>query len=262
MALHRLEPIDGKVLHMAGQTPGEFSSYSNSLPEDIRPLAYSSYLPLVRLNETGAGVRWFRHLKQILRKLGNTNHVVLPHLAVSLKPPPHGESVRDHNPIPRLVNDGAYDTAIAELVAGLQLMNLPVFLRVGESYQNNTCRKLRFEKIFSLSCMLTCVTLGYEFNGRWNNYDAAEYVQSWRRIERAIAAATDTAADTAAATGIDKDDGTAQSSNNRPRGEATPTRASTRASTLRERVALVWDMTCDVRGARTNPWPYYPGSKY
>ena len=57
----------------------------------------------------------------------------------------------------RLINQGAYDLAIHELVYGLAWLDRPTFLRIG-----------------------------YEFNGRWNNYSAGEYVRAWHRIEDAL----------------------------------------------------------------------------
>ena len=40
---HRLEPEDGRVLHMAGQSPAEFAGYAQYLGPEKRPLAYTTY---------------------------------------------------------------------------------------------------------------------------------------------------------------------------------------------------------------------------
>jgi hypothetical protein len=169
------------VLHMAGQGVDEFEGYRDYLPSDSRPLAYTTYHSLWDLNATGGG-EYFDKLKDTLDLLGDADRVVLPHISLALTP---GGTTLD------LINQGAFDFALGELAKGLPRIGRPVFLRVG-----------------------------YEFNGHWNNYSAASYVQAWKRIEKEIA----------------------------------------KNITQRERTALVWDMTCDETGDRTDWKPYFPGA--
>eukprot|EP01052_Picozoa_sp_SAG31_P016146 SAG31_NODE_1059_length_10117_cov_4.434917_6_plen_634_part_00 len=146
---HALEPPDGHVLHGAQQGEAEFRNYSRYLGNGTAPMFYTTYVSLQSLNATGAGAKYCGGLLNLLQRVGDTEHVVLPHIAVTMTP---GATV-----LPQ-INSGAYDLAIAELLSGLQDMHLPVFLRPGQ-----------------------------EFNGHWNGYPAAEYVRVWRRIASALA---------------------------------------------------------------------------
>lgn len=145
----RLEPANGKILHMAGQSEQEFRGYADYLGPAKRPLAFSDYHALTDLNATGSGAAYFGKRRAFLDSLGDAGHAVLPHLGLALTP---GGTVIDQ------INRGQLDLAIEELAGGLPLLGRPVFLRVG-----------------------------YEFNGHWNNYSAPGYVAAWRRIEAAIA---------------------------------------------------------------------------
>ena len=85
-ALHRLEPAASHLLHMAGQSPAEFGHYSAYLRKDTRPLGYTSYLQVTDLLEEGKGARYFSEMRATLNTLGDANHVVLPHVSLSLTP--------------------------------------------------------------------------------------------------------------------------------------------------------------------------------
>eukprot|EP01050_Picozoa_sp_SAG11_P006047 SAG11_NODE_454_length_9347_cov_4.117539_5_plen_1638_part_00 len=146
---HTLEPANGTVLHGAQQGEDEFRNYSRYLGSDAGPMFYTTYASLQSFNLTGAGAKYCRGLLQLLRRLGDVEHVILPHLAVTMTP---GKST-----LPQ-INAGEWDLAIEELVSGLESMNLPVFLRPGQ-----------------------------EFNGEWNGYSPLEYVRVWRRIAAVLA---------------------------------------------------------------------------
>lgn len=186
-ARHRLEPEDGRILHMAGQSESEFQGYARYLGPAKQPMAYSSYHLFTELNAPGAGAAYFKSQRVFLDKLAaNDTVVVLPHVGLALTP---GGTVLDQ------INAGELDLAIDELASGLPLLGRPAFLR-----------------------------LGYEFNGHWNNYSAPAFVAAWRRIEAGIA----------------------------------------RNATTRDRVALVWDMSCDAvkeHGDHTDPTPFFPGAE-
>ena len=126
-ALRRLEPPDGSVLHMAGQSPGEFSGYTAYLSPDTRPLGYTTYHTLASLNassEGGLSDYWLK-FRQTLDSLGDQNHIVLPHLSLALTP---GYAVLEG------INSGAYDHAISELVSGIPVLGRPTFLRIGYEF--------------------------------------------------------------------------------------------------------------------------------
>lgn len=143
---HRLQPASGKVLHMAGQSPSEFGHYSNFLSFATRPLGYTSYLQVTELLEDSQkSARYFSEARATLDALGDKEHVVLPHVSLSLTP---GGVVLSN------INAGLYDNALAEFAAAVPLLGRPLFLRVG-----------------------------YEFNGHWNNYTALQFKKAWRRIE-------------------------------------------------------------------------------
>ena len=142
------------------------------------------YTSLTELNTSEAGATYFTGQRDALDALGDEDHVVLPHIGLALTP---GGTVLGQ------INRGELDLAIQQLAIGLPLLGRPAFLRIG-----------------------------YEFNGHWNNYSAAAYVEAWRRIEAVIAK-----------------------------------NATTRALT-----ALVWDMSCDAvkaHGDHIDPVPFYPG---
>ncbi len=183
---HRLEPITGRTLHLAGQSEYEYGNYSAYLPTMNRPLGYTIYHTITELNTSGAGSAYFTSLRLALERLGNgSSRVVLPHIGLALTP---GDTVLEQ------INSGQLDMAISELVNNIHLVGRPVFLRIG-----------------------------YEFNGHWNNYTAPAYVAAYQRIARRLLNAN---------------------------------------GSIRDRVALIWDMTCDEKGQRTNYLPFYPGNDY
>ena len=68
---HRLQPAAGKVLHMAGQSSAEFSTYGAFLSPLTRPLAYTTYLQITELREdSNKSTRLKSWLKAELVQLG------------------------------------------------------------------------------------------------------------------------------------------------------------------------------------------------
>ena len=127
-ARHRLEPEDGKVLHLAGQSPQEFGGYSAFLSTDSRPLGYTTYHSLTQLNTSGASATFFDKAKKTLDSLGDADHAVLPHIGLALTP---GGTVLDQ------INAGAYDLALSEFAAALPRVGRPAFIRIGCKYTSN-----------------------------------------------------------------------------------------------------------------------------
>jgi hypothetical protein len=109
---------------MAGQAPDEFEGYRDYLPSSSHPLAYTTYHSLWDLN-TSTGGKYFDKLKDTLDKLGDAEHVVLPHISLALTP---GSTTLD------LINKGAFDFALEQLGKGLPRIGRPVFLRVGYEF--------------------------------------------------------------------------------------------------------------------------------
>ena len=140
---------------MAGQSTTEFGAYSSYLSSTTRPAGYTSYLQITELLEdSGKSARYLADMRSTLDALGDAEHVVLPHVSLSLT----GRSASPSMSTVDGINAGLYDTALVQFAAAIPLLGRPLFLRVG-----------------------------YEFNGHWNNYSAPAYIQAWRRIEHALA---------------------------------------------------------------------------
>ena len=142
---------------MAGQSTTEFRGYSDFLPETTRPAAFTQYFSLSELLEDDhKAERYFTSIREELDGLGDAEHVVLPHISISLTKDVDGHT--DGTSVPAAVIAGKYDAALKQFVDAVPILGRPLFLRIG-----------------------------YEFNGHWNNYSAPQYIQAWRRIEAALA---------------------------------------------------------------------------
>eukprot|EP00040_Diaphanoeca_grandis_P012947 m.65492 g.65492 ORF g.65492 m.65492 type:complete len:529 (+) comp23565_c0_seq1:62-1648(+) len=135
--LHVLEPAEGKAIHCAGQDDVSFSNYAHFM-DTAAPAMYMTYTGLANLERS-----WFVSLNASLHKHESANRFFIPQIGLAL---PSGDALSR-------VGSGGYDAQLVELVAGLELLNRPVFIRVG-----------------------------YEFNGQWNNYSATDYQTAWSKI--------------------------------------------------------------------------------
>lgn len=163
--LHLLEPPDGVCLHGAGQDPYDFANYARfmsneSSPSPLTPpLLFMSYVQLSALNTTAGVPSFFTQLDASLACYGDGSDGVymIPQLGVAMtlddgdgKTPPYDDKVAR----------GDYDYAISQLVVGLKALGgRPLLMRIG-----------------------------YEFNGKWNNYGNDTFIASWQRIHAAVRA--------------------------------------------------------------------------
>ena len=144
--LHRLQPGLGRIIHMAGQSTTEFNGYNSFLPAATRPAAFTQYFALSELLEDNhKAERYFTDIREKLDGLGDEQHVVLPHISVSMTKNVDGRT--DGTSVPAAVIAGKYDAALKQFADAIPLLGRPLFLRIG-----------------------------YEFNGHWNNYSAPQYV--------------------------------------------------------------------------------------
>ena len=149
-----LVPRAGQALHCGGQSSDAFSNYSSFMVQGAAaPGCFMTYVSLATLKRS-----WFADLQRELQQVSPGAYVV-PQIGLNL---PHGNELAG-------VGNGTYDAQIAELVAGLSLLNRPAYVRVG-----------------------------YEFNGQWNNYPPAAYLSAWERVVGAWRADAALASTTAA----------------------------------------------------------------
>lgn len=167
--LRLLEPPDGACLHGAGQDPWDFANYaafmSNASAAPAAPLTppllFMSYVQLSDLNATTGVPGFFTSLNNSLACYGaggaGAGVFMLPQLGVAMtlddgdgKTPPYDDKVAR----------GDFDYAIAQLVVGLRALGgRPLLMRIG-----------------------------YEFNGIWNRYGNATFIEAWGRIHAAVRA--------------------------------------------------------------------------
>lgn len=152
LALTRLEPRDGAILHGGGEYPGNFETYSAFLGArgpSVKMLYFGDW-PALNSTPPGAVNSWFAAAAAALDgDAAPDGAFVVVQLGLQL-PLNGGEAA---------VASGALDAAVRALTAGLRALARPVFLRVG-----------------------------YEFNGPWNGYRAPSYIGAYRRIAAAVRA--------------------------------------------------------------------------
>lgn len=73
------------MLHGAGQSDDEFDGYSQYLPPSTRPMFYTRYEDLPKLNASGAGAKFFDDFRRTLDNLGDASRTILLHIALALK---------------------------------------------------------------------------------------------------------------------------------------------------------------------------------
>ena len=135
----RLEPDVSVVLHGAGQSDEvSFAAYTKAMGA-ARPMLSMSYVDLH--DDLGA------YFLRVRNELARYPDLVIPQIGLAMN---EGESGRHYE---GSVGRGVEDARLKQLVAGLQSLGRPVFLRIG-----------------------------YEFNGSWNGYKAVDYVAAFRRI--------------------------------------------------------------------------------
>ena len=147
--LHRLQPASGRIVHMAGQSPTEFSGYSSFLPDVTRPVAFTTYFTLSELLEDkNKAERYFTEMREELDGLGDTQHVVLPHISVSMTKNVDGPT--DGSSIPAAVIAGKYDSALKQFADAIPLLGRPLFLRIGYEFNSIQFNYFYLQKINSI----------------------------------------------------------------------------------------------------------------
>ena len=122
---HVLEPADGAAVHCAGQSPGAFAQYTAFMGRGHSPAAFMTYVGLGNL-ERG----WFVQLRQTLEAANNTGAFIIPQIGLDL---PHGAELSR-------VSTPDYHPQLAELVAGLDLLGRPAYIRVGYEFNGQWVR--------------------------------------------------------------------------------------------------------------------------
>lgn len=167
--LRLLEPADGILIHGAGQDPFfyTFSTYTGYManPNDggpmVPPLLSMTYMGVKGLNQSTPGQTApdFVTLANALGCYGSPNSgvMIIPQLGLSMTDDDGSGTVP---PYDKEVAEGLYDFGISQLVNGLKTLNgWPVFMRIG-----------------------------YEMNGKWNNYTNTTFIAAWQRIHAAVKA--------------------------------------------------------------------------
>ena len=119
---HRLTPIDGSIIHCAGQTNQDFSDgdgftgYSNYLNGTTRPSMYMIYSAL-----NGMNVEWFNELNSILNGFG-------PNQYTGVQLGLWFSGMADQ------VANGEMDGYINAMINGIQLIERPFLIRIGYEF--------------------------------------------------------------------------------------------------------------------------------
>ena len=143
----RLEP-GNRIIHGAGQDPQGFADYQQIFDKDHGPLIYMTYIGL-------------RHPVAVVSEWGTRVRGELAALEPRRVIPQIGLNISAGNDtgvgVDAEVADGKYDAQINAFAQAIASFGRPVFIRIG-----------------------------YEFEGSWNNYAPATYVQAWMRITRIL----------------------------------------------------------------------------
>lgn len=141
----RLEPRESVVLHGAGQSDGvSFAAYTQAMGT-AKPMLSMSYVDLH--DDIPA---YFARLRAELAKY---SELIVPQIGLAMN---EGDAKKHYE---QEVADGADDSRLRALCAGLKSLDRPVFLRVG-----------------------------YEFNGPWNGYRADAYIAAFRHVSHTVRA--------------------------------------------------------------------------
>lgn len=143
----KLEPQSG-IIHGAGQDIDSYNRYSNLMPVDSKPLMYMTYISITQ--STDEVIQWHNKLKSELASMPNSNVVLQIGLNLtSGNDDGSGEAGR--------IAKGDFDKQLELFINALSDLNTPTYLRIG-----------------------------YEFEGKWNNYSAEGFVGAFRLITEKV----------------------------------------------------------------------------
>jgi Beta-galactosidase len=143
----RLEP-GNRIIHGAGQDAKAFSDYAKNFDGDHQPLIYMSYIGLCK--SVSDITKWGSRLGRELDALSPAKPI--PQIGLNLTGGKDTGIGLDAE-----VSAGKFDAQIAAFADAVTSLGRPVFIRIG-----------------------------YEFEGKWNNYQPATFQQSWRHITRIL----------------------------------------------------------------------------
>lgn len=145
----RLEPAK-RIIHGAGQDAKAFSNYSECFDGNHQPLIYMTY---VRLTSPVDHIHsWGERLKLELANYEPAKRI--PQIGLNLTGGKDTGSGLDKE-----VSEGKFDEQIIAFGDALASLERPVFIRIG-----------------------------YEFDGKWNNYQPATFQIAWKRITQNLRA--------------------------------------------------------------------------
>jgi hypothetical protein len=139
------------VLHGAGQSPEAFKEYFEAMGDDQKPALYMSYVALK--DEMSSYFHWLTDQLDSYRPYN-----LIPQIGLHLAGDARDEQSAPH--YEQEIAGGQLDEQIQAFCDGLQLLQRPVYVRIG-----------------------------FEFNGPWNGYEPETYRAAWRRIVSAVRAA-------------------------------------------------------------------------
>ncbi|WP_426369216.1 glycoside hydrolase family 26 protein [Pseudocolwellia sp. HL-MZ7] len=143
----KLEPEFG-IIHGAGQDIDSYNRYSDLMPNNSKPLMYMTYVSLTQ--STDEVINWHKKVKAEITAMKDTNVVL--QIGVNLtsgKDNGSGEAER--------LSQGEFDEQIKHFINALADLNTPTYLRIG-----------------------------YEFEGKWNNYTPEGFIGAFRLITEKV----------------------------------------------------------------------------
>ena len=143
----KMEPKTG-IIHGAGQDIDSYRKYKNLMPEGSKPLMYMTYISITQ--STDEVIAWHKKIKTELASMGNKNVVLQIGLNLTTgKDDGSGEALS--------LSQGKYNEQLSLFINALKDVKTPTYLRIG-----------------------------YEFEGKWNNYTPEGYVSAFRLISEKI----------------------------------------------------------------------------
>ena len=143
----KMEPKTG-IIHGAGQDIQSYTVYKDLMPEGNKPLMYMTYISITQ--STDEVIAWHKKIKTELASMGNKNVVLQIGLNLTTgRDDGSGEALS--------VSQGKYNEQLSLFINALKDIKTPTYLRIG-----------------------------YEFEGKWNNYTPEGYVSAFRLISEKI----------------------------------------------------------------------------